>query len=311
MNIGLPRALLYYKYGEAWKIFLESLGQEVTVSPPTNKKIMKMGVEIADNEICTPVKIFYGHVAYLKDKVDALFIPRMVSVEKKAYTCPKFLGMPDMIRALDGMPAIIDPTVNLKLGRKAYYNSIFELGSRFTNNKFDILKAYGKAISKQRQIEKNHIAKQMPKSREVKQLRIGLAGHPYNLSDDYMSMHLVKRLRDKGVGLVTAEMTARSDIERAARVLPKRLFWSYEKEVIGAATHWIKDKLVDGVIYVIAFPCGPDSLVEVLLSGISKQFGNVPMLSLVLDEHSGEAGLITRIEAFIDQLSERKEISLV
>lgn len=309
MNIGLPRALLYYKYGEAWKAFLEALGQQVTVSPPTNKKIMKLGVEIAENEICTPVKLFYGHVAYLKDNVDALFIPRIVAVEKKAFTCPKFLGLPDMIRALDDMPEIIDPTVNMRLGRKEYYKSVFELGSRFTDNKIKIASAFMKASKIQRDHEKEKIVKNLPKSCTTKNLRIGLAGHPYNLFDDYMSMHLTKRLRDKGVELVTPEMTQKAKIEKASRILPKRLFWSYEKEVVGAASHWIQDRLVDGVIYVIAFPCGPDSIIEVVLNNISKQFGNIPMLSLVLDEHSGEAGIVTRIEAFIDQLSERKAVS--
>lgn len=310
MNIGLPRALLYYKYGEAWKVFLEALGQQVTVSPPTNKRIMKLGVETAENEICTPVKLYYGHVAYLKDKVDALFIPRMVAVEKKSYTCPKFLGLPDMIKALDDMPEIIDPTVNMRLGKREFYRSVFELGSRFTDSKLKVASAYMKASAVQKKQEKAQIITGMPERSETKKLRIGLAGHPYNLHDDYMSMHLVKRLRDKGVELVTAEMTHKNSIEKASKILPKQLYWSYEKEVVGAATHWVRDKLVDGVIYVIAFPCGPDSIIEVVLNNISKQFGNIPMLSLVLDEHSGEAGLVTRIEAFIDQLSERKAVSL-
>lgn len=310
MNIGLPRALLYYKYGEAWKVFLEALGQQVTVSPPTNKRIMKLGVETAENEICTPVKLYYGHVAYLKDKVDALFIPRMVAVEKKSYTCPKFLGLPDMIKALDDMPEIIDPTVNMRLGKREFYRSVFELGRRFTDSKLKVASAYMKASAVQKKQEKAQIITGMPERSETKKLRIGLAGHPYNLHDDYMSMHLVKRLRDKGVELVTAEMTHKNSIEKASKILPKQLYWSYEKEVVGAATHWVRDKLVDGVIYVIAFPCGPDSIIEVVLNNISKQFGNIPMLSLVLDEHSGEAGLVTRIEAFIDQLSERKAVSL-
>ncbi|MGI6604046.1 MAG: acyl-CoA dehydratase activase-related protein [bacterium] len=43
-----------------------------------------------------PVKVLHGHIAYLadKDKVDAIFLPRMVNVGTKATFCPKFLGLP-------------------------------------------------------------------------------------------------------------------------------------------------------------------------------------------------------------------------
>jgi predicted nucleotide-binding protein (sugar kinase/HSP70/actin superfamily) len=247
---------------------------------------------------------------YLKDKVDALFIPRIVSVEKSAYTCPKFLGLPDMIKALDDMPKIIAPTVNFKLGRTDYYKAVIELGELFTDNRSKIFKAYLGAMLAQRKHEKSALAEFPSKAageRKVN-LQIGLAGHPYNIYDEYTSMHLIKRLKDKGVNLVTAEMTPPKKIKKGTKILPKELFWTYEKEVLGAASHWLQKKLVDGIIYVIAFPCGPDSIIQVLLEGTAKRLG-APFLSLVLDEHSGEAGLVTRIEAFIDQLAERKAIA--
>lgn len=307
MVIGLPRALLYYKYGPGWQVFLESLGQTVVVSPPTTRKIMKLGSAISENELCMPVKVFFGHCEYLKDKVDALFIPRMVSIEKKTYTCPKFLGLPDMIKAHDGMPEVIDPVVNMRLGKKNYYKSIYQLGRRFSKDKKKIISAYFKAHSRQLEFEKEHLKKKSASAgMPAKKIRIGLAGHPYNLYDDFASMNIIKRLKERNVELVTAETVKSHIIKKAAKVLPKNLFWSYERDVVGAAAHWAKKKLVDGIIYVIAFPCGPDSIIEALLQNITKTQANIPMLSIILDEHSGEAGLVTRIEAFIDQLTERK-----
>ena len=62
-----------------------------------------------------PVKVFHGHVDYLKDKVDYIFIPKFISIYKKEYCCPKHLGLPDMVRhSIEGLPQIIDTEVNLR-----------------------------------------------------------------------------------------------------------------------------------------------------------------------------------------------------
>jgi predicted nucleotide-binding protein (sugar kinase/HSP70/actin superfamily) len=54
---------------------------------------------------------------------------------------------------------------------------------------------------------------------------------------------------------------------------------------------------VDGIILLSAFPCGPDSMVNEL---ITRKVKDVPMLNLVLDSQSGTAGIETRLESFVD-----------
>ena len=63
---------------------------------------------------CLPVKIFYGHVLDLCEKVDYLFIPRIVSIEPRTFICPKFMGLPEMIRmSISGLPEIIDTCIDM------------------------------------------------------------------------------------------------------------------------------------------------------------------------------------------------------
>ena len=100
VRVGIPRALSYYQYYPAWKAFFEALGAETVVSPPTNKAIFTSGNSRAVAETCLPVKLFFGHVISLADKCDYMFIPAMRSLGKKAYYCSKFIGLPDMTRAL-------------------------------------------------------------------------------------------------------------------------------------------------------------------------------------------------------------------
>lgn len=112
--VGIPRGLLFYEYYPWYRTLLEGLGAEVVVSPDTSKYILDQGVEAAVDEACLPVKIFFGHVSHLKDKVDHLFIPRMVSVCPYEYTCPKLLGLPDMVKAgFAELPSVIDATLDL------------------------------------------------------------------------------------------------------------------------------------------------------------------------------------------------------
>jgi len=97
VKVGIPRALFYYQYYPLWKTFFEELDAQVVLSEHTTAKILDEGIKS-----CVPSlfarKIFYGHVMNIKDKVDYLFIPRFTSISKKEYICPKFGGLPDMIR---------------------------------------------------------------------------------------------------------------------------------------------------------------------------------------------------------------------
>jgi predicted nucleotide-binding protein (sugar kinase/HSP70/actin superfamily) len=61
---------------------------------------------------------------------------------------------------------------------------------------------------------------------------------------------------------------------------------------------------IDGLIHLAPFSCTPEI---VAVSGLSRMARDhdVPLLTLSFDEHSGEAGLVTRLEAFVDVLERR------
>ena len=63
-------------------------------------------------------------------------------------------------------------------------------------------------------------------------------------------------------------------------------------------------KEVDGIILMSAFPCGPDSLVNEMLT---RRVHDKPMLQLVMDVQDGEAGMETRLESFIDIIHMKRE----
>jgi len=317
MRVGIPGGLLYYRYGRLWNSFLHALGAEVVESGETTRSILTSGVSKAENESCLAVKVFYGHVLALKEEVDALFVPRLVSVKKKTHTCPKMLGLPDMARAAAGEGiTIISPTIDFQSGLWHNYRAVYSLGRIFTSNPLRIIGAGITAWREHRLYLERLTLGLDHKSAlegeagsllcEGRELRIGVIGHHYNVYDTFTTMSLLERLGSMGVDVVTADMVPEKLRDEELKRLPKDIYWSYEQEVAGAILACSRHRLVDGIIFMISFPCGPDSIIRVLCEQENRAMGSVPMLTLIMDEHTGEGGFLTRIEAFVDMLRRKK-----
>jgi predicted nucleotide-binding protein (sugar kinase/HSP70/actin superfamily) len=317
MKVGIPGGLLYYRYGKLWNSYLTALGAEVVESGETTRSILTSGVSKAENESCLPVKVFYGHVLALKDKVDALFVPRLVSVKRKTHTCPKMLGLPDMARAAAGqqMP-VISPTIDFHRGLWSNYRAVYSIGRIFTSKPHRIISAGIRAwrehhlFLKRLTLGLDHRSAFDGQSNQLlcagRDLRVGVIGHHYNVYDTFTTMSLLDRLNAMGADVMTADMVPERLRERELKRLPKEIYWSYEREIAGAILACARYRLVDGIIFMISFPCGPDSIIRVLCEQENKSMGAVPMITLIMDEHTGEGGFLTRIEAFIDMLYRQK-----
>ena len=127
---------------------------------------------------------------------------------------------------------------------------------------------------------------------------IGLIGHPYILYD-MLSHDMVDRLREFG-DVVTGEMVPREISREAIRgIYEGNRMWSFESHLLGAAFHLLRNHLVDKMILVGSFECGPESIIESYVEEEAER-QEIPFLLLTVDEQTGEAGLVTRIEAFMD-----------
>lgn len=334
-KVGIPRGLFYYRYFPLWKTFFEELGAEIIVSDNTNKRILDEGVKSCVDEACLPVKIFHGHVLNLRDKVDYLFIPRLTSVSKNEYVCPKIGGLPDMVKnTLKGLPQIIDTEINMRRSRRNAWKHAEEIGYYFTQNRSRIREAYKKAQKEQKRFDSavkdgnlpsdilnpsqtdkfsyskiREIRKEIhgSKQKQAPMLNITIIGHPYNLYDSYINMNLIKKLEENFVNLTTVEMVDESIINEKSASLNKQMFWNFGRLAMGTILHVLERDDIAGVIYLMSFGCGIDSFVCDLIERRIKRQGKIPFIVLTLDEHSGEAGMNTRIEAFIDMIRWRKK----
>lgn len=326
-TVGIPKGLLYYDFYPMWKTFFEGVGAKVVVSQDTNKKILDEGVKNCVEDACLPVKTYVGHVINLKEKnVDYIFIPRIVSVERKKYLCSKFLGLPDFIKSLIGdLPPIIDIEINYYKNNDEFTQKEFiKVGRMFGKTEDQSLKAYFEATHQQKKFEsllkkgltnlealKVWEGKNLVKEESNYDLKIAVIAHPYDIMDEYISMGIIEKLKNMGAQVYTMEMLERDLILEGASMLSKEMFWNYERDILGAGLYFLKQKNVDGVIMVSAFGCGPNSMTEELLERIFKREKEVPFMLITIDEHSGEDGIMTRLEAFTDLLRFNKKAVMV
>lgn len=319
--------MLYYTYFPMWKRFFEELGLEVVTSARTTKKILDDGVRTAVTDACVPIKILHGHVVDLIGRVNYLFLPRVVCTNGRTVYCPKFLGLPDMVRSsIAELPTLIDVRFDVRRGRLELVRAAFQVGRLVNREKLAVLRALRASLVELRRFtalvragtepEAAMTATAAvvrgqegdPRGHPVGGLRFAVIGYPYAVHDPYISLNLLERLRELGVTPVTAQMVTPGDLAAQGDKLGKDLFWTFSDEAIRAAFHFLEHPgEVDGLIHLTAFGCGPDSMVDKTIELFAKKSRAVPFMSLMIDEQTGEAGLMTRLEAFTDMVRRQKE----
>jgi predicted nucleotide-binding protein (sugar kinase/HSP70/actin superfamily) len=94
-------------------------------------------------------------------------------------------------------------------------------------------------------------------------------------------------------------------IKKASRKYLPLEIGGHAKECIGEAILSYREGF-DGAIQIFPLGCMPEIVSKSILPAISRDC-DFPIMSLVVDDMTGEAGYITRLEAFIDLLERRRE----
>lgn len=324
MKIGIPQALLYFYYGPFWKSFFERLGLEVVISETTNKAIINKGIKNSVPEICVPIKILVGHFLTLAEKnVDFIFIPRMVSIRKREFFCPKFMGLPDMVRhSLKAEAKLLSCDIQSESDNICNYKNYLSLAEKLGKSVHEIKKAAREAENDWLQFRRitqlgypaslayeyaNKGVIPIKVNPKPDQIRIGLLGYVYNMYDPYISLGIFDILEECNVQVTTFDMFAESAMYTVTKKMPKVLFWTFSNRLLETGLYLFNTGQVDGIIHLTAFGCGPDSFLGKLFELESEKTG-IPFMTVRVDEHTGENHLVTRIEAFTDMLKRSKAV---
>lgn len=154
-------------------------------------------------------------------------------------------------------------------------------------------------------------------------LKVGIVGEIYTVIEPFVSFRISERLGNMGVevdkSITVSYWIVEHLIKEAVRLRNKkeidRASYPYLKSFVGghgqesiANTVIYKRKGYDGVIHLLPFTCMPEIVAQSILPTVSRD-NNIPVMTLVLDEMTGEAGYLTRLEAFIDLIKRNKELN--
>jgi len=303
MKIGIPRSFLYYKYKYLWETFFKEIGCEIILSPPTNKQILKEGVDNSIDESCLSAKIYMGHVKWLIGKCDYILVPRIDNFGREDKVCTKFNAMYDIIKNTYEDARLLDYNIDHIRGHREY-KGFMGMGKILGKTRTKTVRSYKEALRVAR-FEKTRKAKQQDELVETTdKLKILVVAHPYNTYDKLVGEPIIKYIEKLDAVPIYADVVSTKISRKKYNELSKELYWVYNKELVGAIEHY-KNKIA-GIMFVTTFPCGPDSMVNELCI---RKIKDIPMVNIVLDELQGEAGLHTRIESFIDIIRERTKSS--
>jgi len=155
---------------------------------------------------------------------------------------------------------------------------------------------------------------------DYRPLRVGLVGDPYSIAEAFVNMDLEERLGYLGVEverwfwLGDALRLPRLDdllgrgpaAARRAAVAPYlgRDVGGFARPSLMQALEFAR-QAYDGLIHLAPFNCTPEIVAAAVLPDLARDY-DVPVLNLVFDEHTSAAGVVTRLEAFVDLLRARR-----
>ncbi len=320
-TIGIPRALMvFYQQFPFWRNFFERLGFTVVISRESDKSLLTESIEIITTESCLPVEIMHGHVVDLINKgVDYIFLPFVVNSKfregNNTYNCncPWVQTYPFMVKAalrgkIDESKLLI-PTLHFRFFERALVREMTAYFSdKFGIRKNDIREAIYYADAIQVAFEKRLVdyGRDVLKDLPPQCRPVVLLGRPYNSTDPHLNLGLIEKLIVQNVMPIPVDMLDLSPYNIFTNY--RNMYWPNGQKIIAAAQHVAKTEGLYAV-YLSNFRCGPDSFIW---HYVTEELKGKPFLHLEVDEHSADAGMVTRIEAFLDSLkgsemNEKKE----
>ncbi len=235
----------------------------------------------------------------LEGKADYIFVPRLKTDEQKLEYCPKFFALPDLAKILV-KTSILTETFDER--KEKFEKTLLKLGKKLKKSKKEIEKAREIAFLKEKKL-KEEKQKNFFKKIKSEKPKIVLVSHPYNLYDDYVNLGIKDKLEKLGAEPVFIDEVPTEIQDTRYKIQDTNypdFHWEFGKEIMEEIDAVLKHKIT-GAIEISSFQCGCDA---VLKEFVEKEFkkNKIPFLYLMIDEQTGEAGIQTRLEAFIDTL---------
>jgi len=308
-RIGIPRCLLFYELYPFWQAFFKELGCEVVVSDPTNKRIIHDGAERSVAETCFPMKVALGHVLNLMEKeIDYIFLPSVINLPlpdprmTDSFVCPYVQSFVYTVKSAVNFTAAgvktLEPIIYLQLSRNHRIKALEGVGRELGRTRAQVARAVEAAEANLERFQQSLRQRGAEVLAEIKpnEKAIVIVSRAYNGCDPGANMELPRKLNKMGVRCLPMDFLPLDSVR-----LPddwSNMYWRYGQKILSAGEIIAADPRLYP-LYLTNFGCGPDSFVHQFFR---ERLGSKPCLVIEVDEHSADAGMITRCEAFMDSI---------
>lgn len=300
-TIGLQAVFSVYALYPLYSTFFNRLGYDIVLSETVDPR----GVQMCQSARCYPYEIAHGTFYDLVEKgVHRIFAPHLVGMPHDgaavaSLSCPIAQGLPYYLAA--AFPGkhfkLYDPVLHLSGGIRSVEKAFVglgaalghpaELASRAFRDACETQEAFEKAVSE----EGRRILEWLEKENKT---AVVLVGRPYNAFSKTANMGVPRKFASHGVAIIPFEF-----LPHEAEDVERTMYWSYGRLIL-KSLKYVKRHPRLFPVYISNFGCGPDSFIQ-HFAGFT--MGSKPMLYLELDSHTADAGIGTRVAAFLDILS--------
>ncbi len=307
-RIGFNKSFMLNEYYPLYATFFEQLG----FKPVLPRSPSPQGLKRCASSFCFPGELAHGFFYTLLtscDSLDALFLPHLKTMpscapEEKAQLCPLVQAEPYYLRAafnrdLDLLRSrgtkVLTPVIEMESGLEDAAGPLTAAGRALGATRDEAEAAFERAVAAQRQYRKALKEAGLQKLEElaVHPDRIGtvIFARPYNGFVDEAHLGIPNKLASRGVLVLPFDCLPEAESQNQ-----RNMYWGMGQRILRAADMVRRHPQLFGV-YITNFSCGPDSF---LLGYFRNLMADKPSLVLELDSHTADAGIETRIEAFLD-----------
>ena len=298
-KIGVPKAFSIYTMWPFYSWMFHSLGIEVFLSEEVDQE----GFARTEGQYCFPGEIAHCAVQnIIRLGADYIFVPHFRDLESyeddvHANFCPITQSLPYYIKkAFPEIPdeKFLSPIISFKYGVEKAFESIREMGDILGIGSREMRDAFDTACKKQQEFwtkYKETGKEGLERARAMNQPVIAVLGRPYNAFTRDANMGIPLKFTSRGYSVIPFDMLPFDDAE-----IFDNMYWYYGQQDMKASM-LVRSEPNIFVTFVTNFSCAPDSFMLHYMKWI---MGSKPFLVLELDSHSADAGVDTRVEAFLD-----------
>ena len=311
--IGIPYALLVHKFFPLFRTYFEALGFQVLLSPESDEEIIALAQKYAQAETCFPVKLIFGHMKWLAENgADYIFMPSVLTMKHEKsrvyhnYGCVYMQTAPEIVfetlKLKEKGICLLNPKFSLDFGQQAMAKEMIQtgvlLGCSPESCKEALLK--GSAAVRRQDKETELLGNQMMSDLKPDEKVLVLVTRNYGISDPVLNMGIPEELLRRGYKVLTLSHLLAHNLDISEEY--SNLYWPFGQHIISGA------KIIAAhpnlyAVYLTNHGCGPDTMLSHLFK---KEMEGKPYLSIEVDEQFSKVGVITRIEAFLNSISQHQ-----